>query len=244
MLSYPIYQSLSIITFSLDVNYRYLAFSKMHFDTMKMIWGVEIAINSCMLDLIQECDKSKAKANFDRALKGESFTLIEEYGDINLKRYFWEDKYSPIVINNDITGLTVTAIEITQYVELYKKFELTQNRLNLALESSKIGVWEWDLTLDKIYWSDYMYDIFEIDTNTKLKFDTYLSLLHPQDKENIFRIVEKSITEKKDYEVTHRLLLKDGSLKWVLGKAKVVLNFNGDVKQVIGTCLDITKSKK
>jgi signal transduction histidine kinase len=50
-----------------------------------------------MLDYISDPgDKAKARENFDRALSGESFTIIEEYGDSTLSRKYYEDVYNPI----------------------------------------------------------------------------------------------------------------------------------------------------
>lgn len=243
-LSIAIENSLSIISFTLDSSYKYISFSSLHKNTMFAIWNANIKIGDCLLDFLSEEDKIKAKKNFDRALKGDSFVLIEEYGDKNIQRFFWEDKYTPVILDGKIVGVTVVALDVSNHVELSKKLEETQNRLNIALESSQIGVWEWDVKLDKIYWSEHMYDIFEVETNTKLKLDTYLPLLHPEDKENVLFIIQNSIANKLDYEVIHRIILEDTTIRWILGKAKMVLDSKGDVIQIIGTCLDITSQKK
>ncbi len=105
-----------IVVFALDREYRYLDFTLLHKQTMKAIWGVDIEKGKSMLDYIKnEKDRKKAKKNFDRALAGESFVLIEEYGDEKLKRTFYEDRYSP-VYNDDgeIIGVSVFVIDITK----------------------------------------------------------------------------------------------------------------------------------
>ena len=55
---------------------------------MQKIWGVEIAKNQNMLAYIKN-DSEKAKLNFDRALKGETFSIREDYGDNTLFRRSW-----------------------------------------------------------------------------------------------------------------------------------------------------------
>ena len=68
-----------IILFAVDCNYRYLAFNRRHKEAMKKIWGCEIEIGRNMLDAIgRPDDREKAKISFDRAINGESFTLMEE----------------------------------------------------------------------------------------------------------------------------------------------------------------------
>ncbi len=113
-----------IIVFALDKNYCYLDFTSSHKQTMKKIWGVDIRVGDNMLDFIKnENDRKKAKANFDRALKGEYFVLQEEYGDEHLQRTFYEDHYNPVYDHhkNEIIGLSVYVVEITQLKKVEQK---------------------------------------------------------------------------------------------------------------------------
>ena len=87
----------AMVIFALDRQYRYLAYNQNHARTMQQIWGAQVGVGIDMLSLIgRDDDRLKARANFDRALAGESFTLIEEYGDTRMDRRFYEDIYSPV----------------------------------------------------------------------------------------------------------------------------------------------------
>ncbi|HFB62098.1 MAG TPA: PAS domain S-box protein, partial [Bacteroidetes bacterium] len=136
-----------IIVFALDAQYRYLDFTTLHKQTMKEIWGVDIQVGDRMLDFIKNADdRSKAKANFDRALRGEYFVLQEEYGDKQLKRTFYEDHYNPVFgpDGHKIIGVSVYVVEITrqketeqrlqkqvqEYTALNKKYKLQNEKLN------------------------------------------------------------------------------------------------------------------
>ena len=116
-----------VVVFVLDHQYRYVAFNRNHYETMKRIWGADIALGDCMLDCIQDPeDRNKAKANFDRALSGESFTLVEAYGDARLERRFYEDIYNPIIGDSGaIIGLTLFLTDITEK----KRMEEERDRL-------------------------------------------------------------------------------------------------------------------
>ena len=105
-----------IIIFALDTNFQYLAFNKKHKEAMKQIWGKEIEIGMNILDVIGDHpDRLKAKANFERALKGESFVIVEEYGDETLSRQSWLDHWSPIKTNDgEIIGLTCILLNHTE----------------------------------------------------------------------------------------------------------------------------------
>jgi two-component system, cell cycle sensor histidine kinase and response regulator CckA len=118
-----------IVIFALDAQYRYLAFNEAHRRTIARIWQVDIAIGQCMLDIIgREDDRAKAKANFDRALAGEHFAVVEEYGQEGPTRRYYEDVYSPIVTEGgEVIGLTLFLTDIT-----------AQKRAQLELEGYKV----------------------------------------------------------------------------------------------------------
>ncbi len=105
-----------MVIFALDRSYRYLAFNQNHARTMKQIWGVEVAVGTNILELIaREDDRGKARANFDRALSGESFTLVEEFGDARIEGRFYQDTYSPVLDDaGQIIGLAVYLTDITE----------------------------------------------------------------------------------------------------------------------------------
>jgi PAS domain S-box-containing protein len=122
----------SIIIFSLDNEYRYLSFTKTHKEVMKHIWGADIEIGKSMLDYITDnLDREKAKNNFDRVLRGEYFTEIEEYGSLLLYRTHWENRYSPMYSkeNQTIIGLTVFVTDITDRVKNEAKISFQNERL-------------------------------------------------------------------------------------------------------------------
>jgi len=105
--------SQNVIIFSLDTNYCYMAFTNVHKQTMKQIWGVDIEIGMNMLDIISiPFDRNRAKNNFDLVLKGEHLRFEEEYGDSKLLRTYFENIYNPIVDSKGvIIGLSVFVID-------------------------------------------------------------------------------------------------------------------------------------
>ncbi|RMF08404.1 MAG: PAS domain S-box protein [Candidatus Neomarinimicrobiota bacterium] len=104
-----------VVIFALDRNYCYTAFNENHRRTIKQIWGTDIEVGLNMLEVIQDpADREKARVNFDRALAGDAFTLIEEYG-APPHRYVYEDRYSPVRDEaGDIIGLSVFLTDVTE----------------------------------------------------------------------------------------------------------------------------------
>lgn len=126
-----------VIFFSLDRAYRYTSFARAHAQTMKAIWGTTIELGACMLDAIRDdADRQKAKANFDAALAGENLLKEEEYGDANLQRTFWENRYSPLYDDAGvIAGLTVFVTDITERRRAAEKLAKAQDDLRISLEN-------------------------------------------------------------------------------------------------------------
>jgi PAS domain S-box-containing protein len=120
-----------IVVFALDARYRYLAFNEAHRRTIAQIWNVDIEVGQCMLDIIgRDDDRAKAKANFDRALAGEHFVVIEEYGQAGPSRRYYEDVYSPIVTaDGEVIGLTLFLSDITEQRRAQRELEEYKVRL-------------------------------------------------------------------------------------------------------------------
>ena len=131
-----------VIIFSLDREYRYTEFTQTHKETIKKIWGVEIQSGMCMLDIISiPTDRAKAKANFDRALQGAAFLLVEEYGDLKLQRTFYEDRYSPIRDSSGVVnGLTVFCVDVTARKQAEQDLATANSLLLATLESTADGI--------------------------------------------------------------------------------------------------------
>ena len=125
-----------IIIFSLDKDYKYLSFTQTHQQAMQQLWGVDIKNGQNMLEYItNQNDRENAKQNFNKALKGEFFIQIEEFGDKILYRTFWEDRYSPIFNDkHEVIGLTVFVTDIT---------ERKQNELKIINQNEKLKVIAW-----------------------------------------------------------------------------------------------------
>lgn len=122
----------------------------------------------------------------------------------------------------------------------------SQARLNLALSSAKMGIWDWEIESDKIIWSERVYEIFDIKKEDfSTNFDGYLNLLHPADRQH----VQKSITEcldgtKPDYHIEHRLIAKNGFIRWIEADGRAYTNEAGIPIRMAGTVTNITDRKQ
>ncbi|MCS3923855.1 PAS domain S-box protein [Methanosalsum natronophilum] len=149
------------VVFAIDKEYRYIAFNENHKNTMRLIWGVDIELGKSMLDYIHDSeDHEKAKSNFDRAMEGEYFKVVEQYGDTEFDRRWYENSYNPLYdSDNDIIGVALLLSDITDR----KKHELeiieSKKLLEAMFESIQdgISIMDPDMTIKKV--NRYMEDL-------------------------------------------------------------------------------------
>jgi len=234
-----------IILFSLNKEYRYTYFTQSHAKIMQLIWGVNIHDNDCILDFLSPLDREKAKKNFDEALSGISFTKIEEYGSESLQRSWWESRYDPLYdVDKSVVGVVIFVIDISRFVKASSDLELAQTRLSVAMSATRTGVWDWNIKTNHIFWSDEVYELFhQPKSDHVLAYADYVELIHPQDRDNVIALITRTIEGLNEYEVEHRILTKDGKVRWIYVRAVVSRDTYGNAERMVGLVQDITEKK-
>ncbi len=132
--------------------------------------------------------------------------------------------------------------------ELIKTNEALRDRERRLLEAERVsglGHWEYDLRDGKLYWSDEVYRIFNMDPEEiESSFDAFMERIHPEDREEVARAYRESVENKTVYDIVHRLLMEDGSVKYVNERCKTEYDEDGIPVRSLGTVLDITKLKQ
>ena len=119
---------------------------------------------------------------------------------------------------------------------------INENRFKEAVKLAFLGHWELDLTTDTLYWSDEIYRIFEMEPRQfGATYKDFLSVVHPGDRELVHDAFTKSVKNKTGYDIVHRLLLKDGRVKYVHEKCKTKYDEKGKAIRSLGTVQDITE---
>jgi PAS domain S-box-containing protein len=124
--------------------------------------------------------------------------------------------------------------------------ELTSEvqRLNVALEAAGLGIWEWDILTNAVKWSDNVYKILGLAKNAfDGKFETYLNLIHPDDKPNVIDAIDQALKTSLGFVFEHRMTRPDGLVHWIESKSKLIFDSAGKPLRLTGTVQDITAKK-
>jgi PAS domain S-box-containing protein len=172
--------------------------------------------------------------------------LDEEFIILNQKRKeTWVRVIgTPVFENEQCKKLfgTIQDIDETKRMQI----EISQNREELleAQEIANLGRWELNHQTKKLHWSSFIYKIFEIDDlKFEPSYESFLEKIHPDDKAFVHTSFMNSLSEKGKYSIEHRLIMKDGRIKWVKEKGETYYDEDGLPFRSVGTVQDITESK-
>lgn len=162
-----------------------------------------------------------------------------------ISTYYFDILLNPLKEDNgEISGVIVTASEVTENVVTRKKIEQNEERLKMVIEASELGTWELNLKTDEINYSQrFLKIIGGYDKEIQLSHTDLVNHIHPDDlviRENAFKKAFKFGNLK--YEA--RLIWKDGSYHCMEGKGRVYYNENNEPEKLIGTVRDITQERK
>jgi PAS domain S-box-containing protein len=148
----------------------------------------------------------------------------------------------------DIETLESIATLIGQGIyrfDMEEKIKASQSRLAEAQKIAHLGNWEWDIPLNFIFWSDEIYRIFGLlPREFGATYDAFLSYIHPEDTEYVKKSVDAALYQGQPYNIDHRILLKDGSVRFVHEKGEVTYSDEGKPVRMAGTVQDVTDLRR
>jgi PAS domain S-box-containing protein len=119
----------------------------------------------------------------------------------------------------------------------------SQAYLAEAQKLSHTGSFGWDVASGDLYWSEETYRIFDVDPTLKVTLAQVEERTHPEDKEELRRLVERVSRQRNDWDFEHRLLLPDGTVKHVRVVGRASTNESGR-SEYVGAITDITELRR
>jgi len=118
-------------------------------------------------------------------------------------------------------------------------------RLEEAQRITHVGYWEWDLATDCLIWSDETYRIFGLRPQERpMNVDALREMIHPEDRDRVFREKEQTITSGVCYDVEHRIVRPSGEVRVLNSTRAVKKDESGRPTHFYGTVQDITDRKR
>ncbi len=121
-----------------------------------------------------------------------------------------------------------------QTIELGER-KKSENKLKEAQSIARLGHWELDLKTNRLFWSDEIYRIFEIEASRfGASYEAFIETVHPEDREMVHQEFTASVNDRKPYAIDHRLLLKGDRLKYVHEQGRTFYDARGEAVRTVG----------
>lgn len=161
-----------------------------------------------------------------------------------LKGEIWVEGFSAPALESDGSIIWHGILnEVTERKRAEAALRESDERLKLALRASGIGVWEWDMRNNTVFWSPKCYEIAGVEHFGNPQEDVK-NLTHPEDLKRVMKALQTAIDEKKVFEEEFRIIRSDGEIRWIQNLAKANYDDGDKPFRVVGTIQDITERKR
>lgn len=118
-----------------------------------------------------------------------------------------------------------------------------QVRLDAALSAGNIGTWTWDLVNERLFADKNLARLFSLTPETTAggNREDYLAAIHPEDRDRVRDIIADAVAHHNTYEAEYRVVLPDGSDRWLVARGTVERDPQGKAIALPGVVLDITE---
>ena len=195
------------------------------------------------LELTHPDDREASLEARRRLLAGEisSHSIEKRYVNKNSSTV-WTKRFLSLVRDGyEQPQYFITVIEdITDKILAERALRENEDRLRLAL-SAGLGMWDCDLRDKAVALSPQYRRVFG---HSPLTNSEWLGLVHPDDRELVLAVARESIERGSDWETEFRVLWPDGSIRWLLSKATLLVDDNRRPTRITGVSFDITERKR
>ncbi len=138
------------------------------------------------------------------------------------------------------------AVRTTQLQRVNEELAESRERFVLAIEGSGLGLWDWNVITNELFWNDYLLTMLGYEpSELEHSYESWKKLVHPQDLPEVEVLIKEHLKgESSIYEAEYRVKCKDGSWVWILARGRVLhYTEDGRPERYVGTHLDITDRK-
>ena len=123
--------------------------------------------------------------------------------------------------------------------------KISEERLRLAQEAGRVGIWEWNIESDEIIWSDTTFEIFgKQKREIPILNDEFISFVHPDDRQEIENKLDVALSLGKiNHKTEYRVIKNNGKCAWIDETSQIIRNKTGQFVKMIGIVQDITRRK-
>ncbi|MFN0183970.1 MAG: PAS domain-containing protein [Aquabacterium sp.] len=131
--------------------------------------------------------------------------------------------------------------DVTERVAQRQALDEAHERMTLAMDSGGFGIWDWDLSNQRLRWDPWMYRLYGVaPDSTEDPVDLWTRHLHAQDRDAMQRALSAAIAVDNAVEVEFRIVRDDGGVRHFRASARISRNAAGRAIRMVGAMWDVT----
>lgn len=144
-----------------------------------------------------------------------------------------------------ICGLSTDITDITDIKRTEEQLRITSERLAMAASAGIVGVWDWDVTHNELFWDDVMFTLYGLEPGSVSDiYSAWLAAVHPDDRKALKKQLKEAVLTGKSFDPEFRVIWPDGSVHHLKSKGKTDLDENGRAVRLVGINYDQTEQKE
>ncbi len=204
-------------------------------------------IGQPVLTVFHEQDRSAVDAQFRQALTQPERSQHWEFRKVRKDgTVIWVGE--DVRISQTPDGqrvLLVVCEDITDRKRAEEALISSEARLRMASEASNIGLWDWSLGTDQVYFSkEWKRQIGHDEDEVSCHYAEWERRLHPDDRDRVLTYLQSYLAQPQGhYDTEFRLQHKDGSYRWIHARGEMLRDAEGVPARMLGCHIDITERK-
>ncbi|HET9444195.1 MAG TPA: SpoIIE family protein phosphatase, partial [Acidimicrobiales bacterium] len=147
---------------------------------------------------------------------------------------------------SDAAGRVGACVDVTERRLEEQALHRSREDLRLALAAGNMGTWVWDRPSGRVTRDPNLHAMYGLDVSDTSggSYDEWLSLVHPEDRDRVVADVERAMAEGGTYQLEHRIVRPDGTVRWLERRGETYRDESGAVAGSRGLVIDITARKQ
>ena len=132
-------------------------------------------------------------------------------------------------------------VDVTEAKQVEENLRSSDERINIACEFVRMGIWQWEVEPNTLTWNPGMYKLFGVPmTDRQLAYEDFRNAVHPDDIYRVEEFLWAVLEPGGEFNERYRIFGPDGEIVWIHAQAKTEFHPDGTPSRMVGMCIDIS----